>query len=75
MPECVVVVFSAHWAFSIFECNIYIELFYSYRALAYRLAILIVITVIYKVEILYGTYSIVVTEETIENAYIFNFFL
>jgi hypothetical protein len=41
----------------------YIELLYSYRALAYGLAQLIVITVIYRVENLYGTYSIVVTEE------------
>jgi hypothetical protein len=53
----------------------YIELLYSYRALAYRLAILIVITGIYGVENLYEQYSIMVTEETIDNGYIFNFFL
>jgi hypothetical protein len=53
----------------------YIELLYSYRALAYRLAKLIVITVNYRVENLYGTYSIVVPEENSDSDYIFNSFL
>jgi len=36
---------------------------------------LIVITVIYRMDNLYGTYSIVVTEENIDNGYKFSFFL
>jgi hypothetical protein len=54
--------------------SVYIELLYSYRALAYRQANLIVITVIYRVENLCGTDSIVVTEENKESGYIFNSF-
>jgi hypothetical protein len=52
----------------------YIELLYSYRALAYRLAKLIVITVTYRVENLCGTDSIVVTEGNKGSGFIFNFF-
>jgi hypothetical protein len=50
----------------------YIELLYIYRALAYRLAKLFFITVIYRMQILFGTCSIVVTEENKDNIYIFS---